>query len=62
MYSKKLNFRKGESSVFFLKLSPFNSTLSDSRPIPSRQTTATPHLPPHQESETYFPFPKTVIL
>ena len=46
----------------FLKLSPFNSTLSDSRPIPSRQTTAIPHFPPHQESEIHFSTIKTVIL
>ena len=46
----------------FLKLSPFNSTLSDSRPIPSRQTTAIPQFPPHQESKTHFSFLKTVIL
>ena len=46
----------------FLKLSPFNSTLSDSRPIPSRQSTATPHLSPHQATQTHFFFPKTVIL
>ena len=46
----------------FLKLSPFNSTLSDSHPIPSRQTTAIPHFPPHQESEIHFSTIKTVIL
>ena len=46
----------------FLKLSPFNSTLSDSRPIPSRQSTATPHLSPHQATQTHFSTIKTVIL
>ena len=40
----------------FLKLSPFSPNLSDSRPLPSRPTTATLHFPPHQESKTIFPF------